>query len=279
MSWTISISHKTRYIYKDLVDRSYNELRMIPMETKRQSVSRVSASIKPFPYMHSYRDYFGSNVIFFNLTKPHKSLEIEINSHVITEDKRELPTKVTWRGLLNDKRYANLVEYILPTAVAPFDAKLSEICFELTKDLPPTEAVMAIMNWIRREMSYQSGSTAISTSSIEAWHQGYGVCQDFAHLGISLLRSIGIPARYVSGYFFHLADSEKTKTIGNSHAWLEVWLGDWYPFDPTNAVLVDERYIILARGRDYFDVPPIRGVYFGPEVEESSVAVELRKVS
>jgi transglutaminase-like putative cysteine protease len=116
----------------------------------------------------------------------------------------------------------------------------------------------------------------VGTSAVEAWHAGRGVCQDYAHISLAVLRAMGVPARYVPGYFYPKAEGTVgAKVIGESHAWVEAWTGDWAPYDPTNRVSVGERHVIVARGRDYSDVSPLRGIYSGPAGSSAEVTVEL----
>ena len=118
----------------------------------------------------------------------------------------------------------------------------------------------------------------MGTSAVEAWHAGRGVCQDYAHISLAVLRAMGVPARYVPGYFYPKAEGTVgAKVIGESHAWVEAWTGDWAPYDPTNRVSVGERHVIVARGRDYSDVSPLRGIYSGPAGSSAEVTVELMR--
>ncbi len=133
-----------------------------------------------------------------------------------------------------------------------------------------------LSEWAHGELEYAPGATHAHTSAVEAWRAGSGVCQDFAHLSLAVLRAMGIPARYVSGYFYPKAvPSVGAKVLGESHAWVEVWTGDWRGYDPTNALPVEERHVVVAHGRDYSDVAPLRGIYSGPSASSTEVTVEL----
>ena len=127
-----------------------------------------------------------------------------------------------------------------------------------------------------------SGVVAIGrpSTAIEAFAAGRGVCQDFAHLALSMLRASGIPARYVSGYLHPDVHAEPGRTaVGQSHAWVEYWAGSWLPLDPTSGAEVAERHVVVARGRDYTDVPPLKGIYHGPPEAEMEVTVEVTRLS
>ena len=116
------------------------------------------------------------------------------------------------------------------------------------------------MSWVRDQLTYVPGTTGVHTSAVEAWEGGEGVCQDFAHLTLAVLRSMGLPGRYCSGYVHPDGDADLGATLeGESHAWIEVWSGDWQPFDPTAGNAIAEHHVLVARGRDYADVAPVRG--------------------
>jgi transglutaminase-like putative cysteine protease len=118
----------------------------------------------------------------------------------------------------------------------------------------------------------------VTTSALEAWRAGHGVCQDFVHLTLALLRSMEIPARYVSGYFYPGSHGTIGETVvGESHAWAEAWLGDWYPFDPTNGGPVGKRHVLVGRGREYGDVTPLKGIYSGAPSATPTVVAELTR--
>ena len=129
-------------------------------------------------------------------------------------------------------------------------------------------------------MEYVPGSTGVRTSAQEAWSLRKGVCQDIAHLTLGMLRAVGIPARYVSGYLFPLAGGAVGDTVaGQSHAWVEWWCGDWVPFDPTNGVPIGVRHVTVAHGRDYADVTPLKGVYHGAPSTDLGVTVEITRLA
>ena len=128
--------------------------------------------------------------------------------------------------------------------------------------------------FVRSHLTYTPGVTEVSSSALEALHSEAGVCQDYAHLSIALLRAAGVPARYVSGYLHTGKDARPGDTVsGESHAWVEAWLGDWWAFDPTNGVAVGERHAVVGRGRDYADVPPLKGVHSSGTPEALDVEV------
>jgi transglutaminase-like putative cysteine protease len=145
--------------------------------------------------------------------------------------------------------------------------------------LDPGGAALAIAAAAADRVAYEPGSTGVQTSASEAWRLRRGVCQDIAHVSLAMLRSVGLPARYVSGYLHPVPDAPVGHAVtGESHAWVEVWLGQWWPYDPTNRVTVGERHVVVARGREYGDVPPLKGVYRGHGSHRLGVRVELTRL-
>jgi transglutaminase-like putative cysteine protease len=163
------------------------------------------------------------------------------------------------------------------TAVAPSiaDGVTSELA-----GLAPDEAAAAISAKVRERITYLPGATGVRTNAQEAWDKGQGVCQDMAQVTVALVRAAGLPARYVSGYLHPQADPEPgTTAIAQSHAWVEYWAGSWTPLDPTSGADVGERHVVVARGRDYADVPPLKGIYHGPPRSDMQVTVEVTRLA
>jgi transglutaminase-like putative cysteine protease len=168
----------------------------------------------------------------------------------------------------------------MPTAYVPRDAGIAQVASDLRDEHSPAAAATAVADWVSSHLRYTRGATHVSSSALEVFLAGQGVCQDYVHLSLGLLRSMAIPSRYVSGYFHPEADAEVGRSVtGQSHAWFEVWLGDWYGLDPTNGVRAGERHVVVARARDYADVPPMKGVYHGGEAEDLEVDVEITRLA
>jgi transglutaminase-like putative cysteine protease len=139
---------------------------------------------------------------------------------------------------------------------------------------------LAAVAWVRDQLTYVPGTTGVHTSAIEAWNGGEGVCQDFAHLTLALVRAMGVPARYCSGYMHPNGDADIGATVeGESHAWLEVWTGDWEALDPTAGRRIDTHHVLVARGRDYADVPPVKGIFQGGPTTSLEVGVSLTRLA
>jgi transglutaminase-like putative cysteine protease len=280
MSWRISTRHTSTYRYGAPVIASYNEARITPQATGGQIVLDSALSVSPATSLYSYRDYFQTIVFSFDVPESHTELTVIGTSTVETASARPIPMGITWEDLAEPAIEERFMEYLRPTPYTTGDDELRGIAEELRQADSPLEVVSAASEWIRASMTYEIGATAVSTSALEAWHERRGVCQDFAHVGLVLLRSLGIPARYVSGYLHPASDGVIGATVrGQGHAWLECWLGAWHPIDPTHGAPVGDRHVTVARGRDYRDVAPFRGVYQGGALDDLEVTVELVRLA
>lgn len=281
MSWRLGICHRTGYRYNGPVAFSYNEARLTPLTTDRQTVLESSLDVYPPASTLRFWDYWGTLVHAFDVHVPHSQLAVTAASVVETSAPRAAPHDTSWDDLAQPAVTDRLAELLLPTSYVPIDAELSAVAEHFRRSCDsPVEACEVAAAWVRDKLTYKSGSTTVSTSALEALGQGSGVCQDFAHLTLALVRAMGIPGRYVSGYLHPSDDAEVgTTQLGEGHAWVEVWLGDWWPMDPTNAQAVGERYVVLARARDYADVAPLKGVYRGAPSEALAVSVELTRLA
>ena len=157
-------------------------------------------------------------------------------------------------------------------------ALLAALALAVGAGLSPSEAALAVCNAVRDAVEYVPGATGVHTRAAEAWEQRSGVCQDIAHIAIGALREVGIPARYVSGYLHPRPTAEVGVAVtGESHAWVEWFAGEWQGFDPTNNIEIGDRHVLVGRGRDYNDVPPLRGVYAGPGKSQLKVKVTITR--
>jgi transglutaminase-like putative cysteine protease len=260
-NWMIRVEHHSSYQYESEVVSSYNEARMTPLTTDRQVTVDSRLEVEPRVRSFRYLDYWGSVVDAFDVQAPHTALSVTARSVVETAPAPPAPAGLGWAELHADSVADRFSEYLGPTTYVPRDPELATIAGSLAGGQSPA-AVEEAAGFVASHLSYTPGVTEVSTSAVEAFAAGHGVCQDFAHLTLALLRIMGIPARYVSGYLHPHKDAAKGEVFsGESHAWVEAWLGDWWGFDPTNQLPAGERHVIVGRGRDYADVPPIRGVY------------------
>jgi transglutaminase-like putative cysteine protease len=277
--WQLGIRHSTGYRYDGEVITSYNEVRLSPHTTDRQVALDVRIEVEPPARLTRYYDYWGTLVHSFDLHVPHRELLVAGRSVVETSGEPEPGPAVAWSAI--DDVGERWCEYLLSSPFVPADPELGELAAELAgRAADPRVAVRRAVEAIQGRLLYERGFTTASTTAPEAWRRRRGVCQDFAHVSIAVLRSMGIPARYVSGYLHPSADAEQgDEVLGESHAWFEAWLGDWEPFDPTGTDAVAERHVVVARGRDYGDVPPLKGVFTGASSPAPVVTVELVRMA
>jgi transglutaminase-like putative cysteine protease len=279
MSWQIRIEHFTGYRYAAPVVSSYNEVRIIPQTAEHQLTLEATVRTEPASTTYRYWDYWGTQVTAFDIHTPHTELLVTGRSVVQTEEPARPLAAPGWDELTHESVADRFVEFVGPSASTPDHPELVEVARELAVIHPPDEFIMAVGDWVRSRLVYRPGTTGVRTSAVEAWQQGEGVCQDFAHLALVLMRAAGMPARYVSGYQHPSADAEVgEKVAGQSHAWVEGWLGQWWGFDPTNAVPAGQQHVVVARGRDYNDVPPVLGVYSGGASTSLGVTVAVTRL-
>ena len=279
MSWRMGIRHTTGYKYDKRVVASYNEARVTPLSTERQLTIDGRVMVHPVVPLARYWDYWGTLVHAFDIHVPHEELVVTATSTV--ETATDLPPgdpEIDWAGM--GAAYDEFYEYLAPTDATTTDDGLREAASLLRAEAAsPRDGLVDAVGWVADRLEYQRGSTSVSTSAVEALTAGRGVCQDFVHVSLAVLRSMGIPARYVSGYFHPNADAGPGEVhVGDSHAWLEAWTGGWRSVDPTNPVPVAERHVVVARGRDYNDVSPLKGVYSGAPSTTPRVTVELTRL-
>jgi transglutaminase-like putative cysteine protease len=259
VSWRIAIGHTTTHTYAHEVSASYNEARVTPLTLPRQICLDAHVEVHPAARRYRYWDYWGSVVTAFDIHSPHTELIVRGTSVVETS-----PPPATAEASWAD--------------VASADAA-NELTDELRALPTPDSAARRANEWVRSRLQYEAGATDVHTSALDALQQGRGVCQDFAHVTLTLLRGLGIPARYVSGYLHPSPDAAVGEQVnGQSHAWVEWWCGDWKAWDPTHGVAVGERHVVVARGRDYGDVPPLKGIYQGAPAVAHRVEVELTRL-
>jgi transglutaminase-like putative cysteine protease len=278
VSWRIAIRHRSGYHYTGRATSSYNEARITPLTTDRQTVIEALVKVSPPVATMRYVDYWGTLVDVFDVQQPHTEMVVTGTSIVETSEWQGPMSTLDWDTLAGDEVRDRFAELLAPTVRVPITGEVMETATALAQGLSPIDACQAATEWVRSRLLYQPGTTDASTSAIEALRRGSGVCQDFVHLSLALLRAMGIPARYTSGYLHPSPDAVMGDTVeGQSHAWLEAWTGDWQAFDPTNGGKVGERHVIVGRARDYADVSPLKGIYHGAPSTALGVSVELTR--
>lgn len=276
----LRIEHETGFRYAGDVSASYNEARMLPSTTDGQFVLSSSLDIHPPAAANSYLDYFGTRVTSFDVLSPHRELRIVSRSLVEVRPRPIEHPDLTWERLARDAdRSIDTVEMLVQTDRTRPHPEVADIARAIADQHDnPSEAAHAIATAIGDAVEYMPGVTGVHSTGAEAWEARKGVCQDITHIALGALRSVGIPARYVSGYLHPRANAEVGEPVtGESHAWIEWWAGDWQACDPTNGIEIGDRHVLVGRGRDYNDVPPLRGVYAGPFKSELTATVTITR--
>jgi transglutaminase-like putative cysteine protease len=253
---------------------------MLPASSDGQLVLYANLEILPISSTHSYVDYWGTRVSSFEILTPHSELSLTATSLVEVRPREHPEHRLGWDALAD--RVESAIEYVEQLEQTPRTAPPPEVV-QIARDIvaaadTPCDAALQICQAIGDRIEYMPGVTGVHTTAAEAWEHRRGVCQDITHLAIGALRSVGIPARYVSGYLHPKPDAAVGETVaGESHAWVEWFCGDWRGFDPTNLIDIGDRHVTVGRGRDYNDVAPLRGVYAGPFGSKLFVTVEITR--
>ena len=282
MSWRLRIEHTTSVRYAGPVLTSFNEARMTPLTLPTQTTLDARVSAGPGVPVWTYNDYWGTYVSVFDLPDPHDGLLIRAVAMVETEEPAGVPEdgRLGWEPLREEASGGRLLEFMLPTELTTVTPQIAATVTGDLRSVPPDGAAEAISSRVRERVSYMPGATGVRTDAQEAWDKGQGVCQDMAHVTVALMRAAGLPARYVSGYLHPDTKARPGSTaVGQSHAWVEYWAGSWVALDPTSGAPVGERHVVVARGRDYADVLPLKGIYHGPPESAMDVTVEVTRLA
>lgn len=273
------VVHTTGFKYPSKATASYNEVRMLPARDEHQLVFSSKLEITPHPSSHEYLDFFGTRVVMFEVLELHDELIITSNNLVELRDRKPITSDLGWQELESAAtKSVELTDALTPTRRTSVPSDLVKFAERAKQNGSPNQVALEICKHVFSKMTYSHGVTGVHSVASEAWSKKVGVCQDFTHLVIGALRAIGIPARYVSGYLHpSLNPVVGKKVTGESHAWVEWFSGEWQPYDPTNDVEVQDRHIVVGRGRDYDDVAPLRGVFAGPDSSELFVTVEITR--
>ena len=277
-----TVRHVTRFTYDTPITESVMEARMQPRSDGLQRCLHFALTPAPAARVMMYQDHDGNTVHYFNIPARHARLTLTADALVECEVPKPIPHRVgpgAWGQLDALAASGECWEWIAPTpftrATPRLDALARELCLERGHD--PLVVLRRVMSEIYTRFEYRPQSTRVDSPIDEALEARRGVCQDFAHIFIALMRSLGIPTRYVSGYLFRDLGSHDQSSEGASHAWAESFVPGlgWVGFDPTNNLIVEARHIRVAIGRDYADVPPTRGVYKGATAVRSELAVAV----
>lgn len=301
----LHLVHETRYAYSPTVESAHHVLHLKPPSHAGQQLLSHQLTISPQPaQMHELPDVYGNTRTFFSLHTPHEELTVVAESVVSTlavAQASDASAGLAWEQVREQFRYQagaaydSACEFVFASPYVPRDEAFAEFArpsFAPGRPLP--EAAEHLMARIHTEMAYDSDSTEVGTPALEALQLRKGVCQDFAHIMVACCRSMGVPARYVSGYLLTNPAPGQPRLIGSdaSHAWASVYcplasdaggmrlaagqnVGVWLDFDPTNNRAPGEDYVTLATGRDFLDVSPMRGVIRGGARHVLDVAVTV----
>jgi transglutaminase-like putative cysteine protease len=278
--WRLQVVHRSEFRYGGAVRSSYNEARMTPENSSRQTTLRSRVEIEPAATVQAYRDYWGSTVTAFDLQGAHTELVVKATSVVEAGPEPHVPRPIGWAELATPDVRDRFGEMLRPTPLTAMDAPVVRAVQAAVGDAGPREAGHVICRFVHDHIQYLTGATNVKTNAMQAWTHGKGVCQDISHVSVGLMRALGLPARYVSGYFHPKPQAPIGQAVtGESHAWVEWWDGGWSGYDPTNSVEIGPRHVTLARGRDYSDVPPLKGIFSGPRSDGSTVRVEVTRLA
>lgn len=283
------INHKTTYEYSAPVAQSQHVLHLSPRAVAEQTTRRHSLVVEPAPAVRSETtDAYGNTMIILDVEVPHETLVL----HALSTIERRLPPPIhveatlAWDRLDEVIGAASDLEIVLYRCASRLTVPSSEILDyakpSFTPGRPVLEAAMDLTMRIHRDFLFDPTATDISTPVDDVFRQRRGVCQDFAHLALTCLRALRVPARYVSGYILTHPPPGQPKLRGTdaSHAWVSVWCPEagWRDFDPTNGLSVADEHIVIAYGRDYNDVSPISGVLLGGGEHSVAVSVDVAPV-
>jgi transglutaminase-like putative cysteine protease len=257
---------------------------MTPLTEPQQVVLESQVRVLPSQAaVSSYKDYWGTRVTAFDMQIPHEYLEVTSTTTVEVHRVERVPADgaiVSWERLRSPEVEDQFSDWLPQSRLSGPGSEVLAIVPGLAGDLDPHAAAHAVFEWLRGEMRYMPGSTGVTTDAEQAWKQRQGVCQDLAHLAIGSLRSLGIPARYISGYLHPRSTADIGEAVaGQSHAWLEWWDGEWRSWDPTNHKPAGDYHVTVARGRDYRDVPPLKGILSGGGGSHLDVSVEITRLA
>ena len=287
MTQRYTIIHKTKYSYDYEASESYSQIKISPLETLCQSVNAHWLEINPDVPTFSHRDYFGNLVHEFSVPFRHSYLEIISKSDVtlFAPSHEPLNSLMKIKDARNwfDRYQLEFYDFINTSSFVPITQEVRNFAKKiLDPERRLAEAVMDLNEVFTKQFKYKSGSTNINTPIDEVIQKKMGVCQDFAHTMIAALRSVGVAARYVSGYIeSYDPNSRLPELVGaeQSHAWLDVYIPEfsWFGVDPTNNMISSEKHMRVAIGRDFHDVSPVRGTFKGSGRQSLEVDVKMRR--
>lgn len=271
------IKHITRYSYPSPVIDSANQVLLFPLQDEWQEVKKHELVISHNPHVEVFADYFGNRTGIFSVVKPHTELTILSRLHVLTKaiglPADEGDAAAQWEHLVTDRQQAPYMDFMLQESFAAHDEVETLVKSLIDETITPYKAAQKMSALVYNRFEYKQGVTSVETKVDEIWELKAGVCQDFAHILLVMLRLVGIPARYVSGYI--CPKNHELRGEGATHAWVEACIPyyGWLGFDPTNNCIVSDRHVRLAVGRSFSDCTPVKGTYKGSSEHSLDVSV------
>ncbi|MBC7450405.1 MAG: transglutaminase family protein, partial [Cytophagales bacterium] len=276
------------------VSLCHNIARLIPRTTAAQACKSCTIDIDPQPeIINEYEDFYGNKVIYFAIQEPHEKLIVTVTSELAKNKQTAIQLgfygSTPWeeaKTLLYQSQpdLIDARQYIFETPMTASSELIKEYAAtSFTTGRPMFEACNDLMSRIFKDFKFESGATSIATPLSEVMEHRKGVCQDFAHLAIACVRTMGLPARYMSGYIETLPPEGEEKLVGvdASHAWFSVYIPSvgWVEFDPTNNVIPSDQHLLIGWGRDYEDINPLKGIILSNGEHELKVSVDVRRIA
>ncbi len=273
------IKHITRYTYPSPVIDSANQVMLFPINDEQQEVKKHELIITHHPAVEIFTDYFGNKVGIFSVIKPHTELSIQSNIEVITKEVQlhvsDTAPETQWDNLVMIREQFPYMDFMLQENFEAHDEVSAVVKSMMNEAVTPFAAAQQMSAFVCDSFEYKKGITSVETQVDEIWKLKAGVCQDFAHILLVMLRLVGIPARYVSGYI--CPKNHELRGEGATHAWVEAYIPfyGWLGFDPTNNCIVSDRHVRLAIGRSFTDCTPVKGTYKGSSEHKLEVSVVI----
>jgi len=273
------IQHTTRYVYEDTVRDSANQVMLYPVNDEHQAVLQQVITISGNPVIHIHEDYFGNKVGTFTFAQPHHEMVIHSQVTVDTRAKElpadDAPQDLQWSELKTLRHNIDFIDFFQVERFAAISEIEAIVNDERCKNCTALETGKHFNKYVYDNFQYKKGITTVETTISEIWNLKSGVCQDFAHILLVLLRLVGIPSRYVSGYI--CPNKSGMRGEGATHAWVEAYLPyyGWLGLDPTNNCIVNEQHVKLAVGKDFSDCSPVKGTYRGTSNHTLEVGVTV----
>ena len=277
----LRVLHRTSFTYAGKAHDSFNEVRLRPINDGTQHCRDFQLNLTPGATPREYDDFYGNTVQYFEVIESHTKLVIEAVSMVDTTPMAERPAipRVATEDLERSTEREMLAEFYNSSHYVPLDVEIwreaQDALAEGRSDV--WNDVRRLGSHVYRRFAYRPKTTGVNTKATDVLKLRMGVCQDFAHVHLGLCRCLGIPARYVSGYFFN--NTRRPREIEASHAWIEAYVPGhgWTAWDPTHDRMADDRYVKVAVGRDYADIRPVNGTYRGAPTRSLKVDVTVRE--